>query len=599
MPLAHHPFRLAAAPPSPATPATTTAPAARPSRRPRGGGHRGRLPPATPAAAHARTRPPPPPDDPPAVVSYVPPVDAPVVDAFRPPAGPGRRQPGPRVRHRARRPRCGPAPTASVTFAGQVGGEPPRHRRATPTGCAPATRSCQGASSARARPSARATWWAGRATRSTSAPGSATPTSTPPRCSTPGATVRRAAALRGAARRPARAARPTSSTRRSTARWRRPALVGTARRPRRGRTAGSRDRAGGRWTDALRDHTPARRAIARRPSTSASGCSSPARAPTARRPARPVAAASTGWRSRSPGSARRATDASIDDLRTRPTSATPTTTSCGSATGAGWCRPPPAPPPGSVSPPSAYALRRHPGRPRAAAGRLADLVEQVADGRPRRPRSTSIAHSQGGVVTRLALAELLDRGRRRSTASASWPPWARPTGAPTWPRPSPLAGSRRQPALGPRRRPSRWLGTSASTPAPRPSASWPRGPTWSTTLAEAGRARRGAAGVDRRPRRPRRGVAQHRGRRGHQRRRCRWAACDAHSDLVGVRRRHRPRWPGRWPASHRAASAPATWCRRGDRPRDLVRRGRHGRRRAGHGAVTATGVSTWRSARRR
>ena len=122
MPLAHHPFRL---------------PARRRRRRRRH--ERRRLPlarlavfaavatatAAGPQAAHAGARPAPaaaPPDAPPVVVRYVPPVDAPVVDSFRPPTQPwssGNRgleydtSRGDPVRASA---------DGIVTFAGQVGG---------------------------------------------------------------------------------------------------------------------------------------------------------------------------------------------------------------------------------------------------------------------------------------------------------------------------------------------------------------------------------------------------------------------------------------------------------------------------------------------
>ena len=123
MPLAHHPFRVVAR---------------RRRRRRRRHHERRRLPlarlavlaavataAAAPQPAHAGPQPAPaaaPHDDPPVVVRYVPPVDAPVVDAFRPPTQPwssGNRgleydtAPGDPVRASA---------DGIVTFAGQVGG---------------------------------------------------------------------------------------------------------------------------------------------------------------------------------------------------------------------------------------------------------------------------------------------------------------------------------------------------------------------------------------------------------------------------------------------------------------------------------------------
>ncbi len=94
-------------------------------------------------------------------------------------------EPRPRVRHLGGRP--GARQRGRHRHLRRPGRrQPPRHgpppRRAAHRLLVPVAR----CSSARARPCARATWWAGRATRSTSAPGSATPTSTRPRCSTPG-----------------------------------------------------------------------------------------------------------------------------------------------------------------------------------------------------------------------------------------------------------------------------------------------------------------------------------------------------------------------------------------------------------------------------
>ena len=469
---------------------------------------------------------------------YAPPVDAPVVDPFRPPADavrPG--QPRPRVRHRARHARCGPRPTATVAFAGPVAGTPHvtvlhadgvrttllvpgdastsrrgsavaagRRRRAPPAGALHfGARSGDAyldpAVAVRRRAAAGAPRAVRRRRRAPAAPASA---------------ARSPAARRARRRRPERRRRPGAAGRRGAAPGRRRAPTAAAAAPRHVPGASS----------------PALRRWRRRSWTGGDG--RPRTAPPAERrrrrrhPARRVAVLVAGLGSSSDGAA-------IDDarhrrarlrrrrrrpllLRRRPHRPIPPTAldrRC----------------------PTAYDAGRH-------AAATCDVAAAPPGRRSRgawpRPRPACpidvLAHSQGGVVARLALVEL---ERRHGATRLERSGIVVTLGTPARRRRPRHRGrtARRAAPTGGAGRSTSVAAASAWRSTPTPPSVAPAGarrPTWSPSSRDTPLPDGVDVGVDRRPRRPRRaGAAQPRCAGRRRTSSCRSTGSSAHDDLPG------------------------------------------------------------------